>query len=42
MQEDKDFNYDEAAKDFGYTPLSFQEGIKGEVEEYLRSKQRGR
>ncbi|MFX0560710.1 NAD-dependent epimerase/dehydratase family protein [Tepidibacillus infernus] len=42
MQEDKDFNYDEAAKDFGYTPLSFQKGIKGEVEEYLRSKQRGR
>ncbi|GBF12473.1 NAD(P)-dependent oxidoreductase [Tepidibacillus sp. HK-1] len=42
MQEDKDFNYDEAAKDFGYTPLSFQEGIKREVEEYLRSKQRGR
>lgn len=42
MQEDKDFIYDEAAKDFGYTHLSFQEGIKGEVEEYLRSKRRGR
>ncbi|PLR76032.1 hypothetical protein CU633_17895 [Bacillus sp. V3-13] len=42
MQEDKDFDYDEAAWDFGYSPLSFQEGIKGEVQEYLNSVQRGK
>ncbi|WP_193222090.1 NAD-dependent epimerase/dehydratase family protein [Bacillus sp. B3-WWTP-C-10-D-3] len=38
MQEDKDFRYDEASKDFGYLPVSFEEGIKGEVEEYLNHK----
>lgn len=41
MQEDKDFSHTEAAKDFGYMPLSFEEGIKGEVEEYLNSRKRG-
>lgn len=38
MQEDKAFGYAEATKDFGYSPLSFEEGIKSEVEEYLNSK----
>ncbi|WP_179865755.1 NAD-dependent epimerase/dehydratase family protein [Bacillus wiedmannii] len=38
MQEDKDFRYDEASKDFGYSPITFEEGIKGEVEEYLNHK----
>ena len=38
MQEDKVFSHEEAKKDFGYNPLSFNEGIKVEVDEYLRSK----
>lgn len=38
MQEDKAFSYEKAIKDFGYSPLSFEEGIKGEVEEYLNNK----
>ncbi|MDN3019194.1 NAD(P)H-binding protein [Paenibacillus sp. BSR1-1] len=36
MQEDKDFSYEQASRDFGYSPMPFEEGIKGEVEEYLR------
>lgn len=35
MQEDKAFPYDLASKDFGYNPCSFEDGIKGEVGEYL-------
>ena len=35
MQEDKAFDYEDAVRDFGYSPTSFQEGIRGEVEEYL-------
>lgn len=35
MQEDKDFSHEEAAQDFGYNPLSFEDGIKREVQEYL-------
>lgn len=42
MQEDKDFIFEAATEDFGYDPLSFQEGIKGEVEEYLNSIKKGR
>jgi len=42
MQEDKDFKHDEATKDFGYLPISFYEGIKDEVQEYLSSKNEGR
>jgi nucleoside-diphosphate-sugar epimerase len=38
MQEDKAFSYELASKDFGYNPISFKEGIIGEVEEYLQSK----
>jgi len=42
MQEDKDFNYIEAVVDFGYNPLSFEEGIIGEVELYkMNSKKYG-
>lgn len=37
MQEDKAFSYALASKDFGYDPISFQEGIKEEVREYLLS-----
>lgn len=36
MQEDKAFSHEAATKDFGYNPLSFEEGIKEEVEEYLK------
>jgi len=36
MQEDKVFNHELATKDFGYRPASFEEGIKEEVDEYLR------
>ena len=40
MQEDKVFSHEDAKKDFGYSPSSFKEGIKFEVEEYLRGKGR--
>ena len=32
LNENKDFNYAEAERDFGFTPLSFEEGIKIELE----------
>ena len=32
MQEDKDFPYDDAARDFGYSPMGFAEGIREEIE----------
>ena len=35
LNENKDFSHEEAYKDFGYSPLSFEEGIKREVE-YLK------
>lgn len=38
MQEDKAFSYEKAKKDFGYDPIDFEEGIKEEVEIYLKSK----
>jgi len=38
MQEDKAFDYVDAARDFGYAPLSFEEGIVEEVREYLASR----
>lgn len=34
MQEDKAFSHEEATKDFGYAPMSFEEGIKIQIEEY--------
>ena len=46
MQEDKAFGYEDAMRDFGYAPLSFEAGIVEEVNEYLakynssRTKQR--
>ncbi|MBM7571376.1 NAD-dependent epimerase/dehydratase family protein [Aquibacillus albus] len=33
LNENKDFSYEEAKKDLGYNPLSFEEGIKLEVSE---------
>jgi len=32
LNEDKAFSFDEAARDFGYKPLCFQEGIGREIE----------
>jgi len=33
LNEDKNFNYDDAARDFGYKPLSFAEGMYLELQE---------
>jgi len=38
MQEDKAFDFADAVRDFGYAPLSFEEGIVEEVREYLASR----
>ena len=38
MMEDKVFSYDDAKRDFGYSPLSFSAGVKSEVYEYMESK----
>lgn len=38
MKEDKNFTYQRARDAFGYRPLSFDEGIKEEVQEYLEKK----
>ena len=35
MNEDKVFPHDDAARDFGYSPMRFQDGIVGEVRQYL-------
>lgn len=37
MMEDKDFSFEEAKADFGYDPVCYDEGIKGEVEAYLEA-----
>ncbi|UXS44454.1 NAD-dependent epimerase/dehydratase family protein [Staphylococcus delphini] len=38
MKEDKDFTYLKAERDFGYSPMSFEEGIEFEVNEYKGEK----
>lgn len=38
MNEDKVFPHDAAFRDFGYSPANFQDGIRGEVQEYLNGK----
>ena len=35
LNENKDFSYQEASEDFGYQPLSFEDGIRIEMEEFL-------
>lgn len=40
MQEDKAFSYEKAAQDFGYAPQAFEDGIVGEVEEYIHALQK--
>ena len=36
------FRHDDAKRDFGYTPMPFQIGVKEEVEMYLNRKTKGR
>lgn len=36
MKEDKDFTHLKATEDFGYNPMSFEEGIVEEIKEYKR------
>ncbi len=38
LNENKDFSYEEALMDFGYSPRSFEEGIRGEIEAFRRLK----
>ncbi len=36
MQEDKIYDHDAATRDFGYAPMTFEEGIRIQVEEYKK------
>ena len=36
--ESRDFPHEEAVRDFGYDPISFEEGLRQEAREYLRQK----
>lgn len=36
MGEDRNFSHEEANKDFNYKPMPFSDGLKIEVEEYLK------
>ncbi len=38
LVEPRAYSHDEATNDFGYSPLSFQDGVQGEVEAYLDRK----
>ena len=38
MGEDRTCSHEEATLDFGYSPMSFQDGIRIEIDEYLRSR----
>ena len=38
MGEDRNFPHDAAKADFNYSPMSFKDGLKIEVQEYLKSK----
>lgn len=38
MREDKAFSHEAATRDFGYDPLSFEEGIREEIQEFLTGK----
>lgn len=37
MGEDRSFSHEDAARDFGYDPIPFAEGLKLEVEQYLKN-----
>jgi nucleoside-diphosphate-sugar epimerase len=38
MGEDRSYDHTKATNDFGYNPMSFEQGIKFEVREYLKKK----
>lgn len=38
MGEDRNFSHDDATHDFNYSPMSFDEGIEIEVEQYMKKK----
>jgi len=38
MGEDRSYSHDNATRDFGYSPMTFEDGIKIEVAEYLGAK----
>lgn len=38
--EDRSYPHEEAVRDFGYAPMPFEEGLRLEIEEYLRQKQK--
>ena len=38
MNEDKAYDYTEATNDFGFSPISFNEGISLEILEYEKNK----
>ena len=42
LVEPRAFSHSEATKDFGYNPLNFEEGVKPEIEEYIKKKEYGR
>jgi len=38
MGEDRNYSHEEATKDFGYKPMTFEEGISIEVRQYLEKR----
>lgn len=36
MCEDRSYPHDDARRDFGYSPMSFEEGLRIEVEQYVK------
>lgn len=38
MGEDRSFPHNKAANDFGYNPMPLEEGLKIEIQEYLKMK----
>ncbi|MEF9984620.1 MAG: hypothetical protein RR710_08795 [Oscillospiraceae bacterium] len=38
LVEPRTFPHSEATQDFGYSPMQFEDGLKKEVEDYLKSK----
>lgn len=42
MGEDRSYSHEDATHDFGYNPLMFEDGLKLEVKEYQRKKQKVR
>jgi hypothetical protein len=36
MKEDKVFSWEDAYSDFGFSPMSFKDGIRIEVDEFIK------